>query len=181
MQQLVLMFVRLEANNMTMKMSKSLWDTKRLPILGHIITAGLGCSTDPEKVQAVLELAPPSTIQELKSLLGAAAYLSKYVPEFAGIVKPLREMDDDRHKLTDITGEWTDSRLRSLDSLKAALSTAPVLAPPDFNKSWIVLTDCSDDTMGACLAHLDENGIERPVAYASAILSDAQQNYGITD
>ena len=90
-------------------------------------------------------------------------------------------MDNDRHKLTDITGEWTDSRLRSLDSLKAALSTAPVLAPPDFNKSWIILTDCSDDTMGACLAQLDENGIERPVAYASATLSDAQQNYGITD
>jgi hypothetical protein len=181
MQQSTLMFVRLEANTMTMKMSKSLWGTKRLAILGHIITAGLGCSADPEKVQAVLELAPPSIIQELKSLLGAVGYLSKYIPEFAGIVKPLREMDDDRHKLTDITGEWTDSRLRSLDSLKAALSTAPVLAPLDFNKSWIILTDCSDDTMGACLAQLDENGIGRPVAYASATLSEAQQNYGITD
>jgi hypothetical protein len=42
MQQLALMFVRLEANNMTMEMSKSLWGTKRLPILGHIITVGLG-------------------------------------------------------------------------------------------------------------------------------------------
>ena len=61
MQQLASMFVRLEANIMTMKMSKSLWGTKRLPILGHIITAGLGCFADPEKVQAVLELAPPST------------------------------------------------------------------------------------------------------------------------
>ena len=67
-------------------------------------------------------------------------------------------MDDDRHKLTDITGEWTNSRLRSLDSLKAALSTAPVLAPTDFNKSWVILTDCSDDTMGACLAQLQSNG-----------------------
>ena len=152
-----------------------------MPILGHIIIAGLGCSADPENVQAVLELAPLSTIQEIKSLLGAAGYLSKYIPEFVGIVKPLREMDDDRHKLTDVTGEWTDSRLRSLDSLKAALSTAPVLAPPDVNKSWIILTGCSDDTMGACLAHLDENGIERPMAYASATLSEAQQNYGITD
>ena len=31
------------------------------------------------------------------------------------------------------------------------------------------------------MAQLDDNGIERPVAYASATLSDAQQNYGITD
>ena len=35
--------------------------------------------------------------------------------------------------------------------------------------------------MGACRAKLDEDGIERPVAYASATLSDAHQNYGITD
>ena len=75
-----------------MKMSKSLWGTKRLPILGHIITAGLGCSPDPEGVQAVLELAPPSTIQELESLLGATGYLSKYIPEFIAIVKSLREI-----------------------------------------------------------------------------------------
>ena len=142
MQQSVLMFVRLEASNVPMKMSKSLWGTKRLPILGHIVIVGTGCSTDPEKVQAVPELAPPSTIRKLTTPLGAAGYLSKYIPEFAGIVEPLREMNNDRHKLADITGAWTDSRLRSLDFLKAALSIAPVLAPPDFNKSWIIfITD----------------------------------------
>jgi hypothetical protein len=32
--------------------------------------------------------------------------------------------------------------------------------------------------MGACLAQLDEHGIERPVAYASCNLSTAQKNYG---
>ena len=174
MQRLVLMFVRLEANNMAMQMSKSLWGTKRI----HV---GLGCSAGPERVQAVLELPPLSTIQMMKSLLGATGYLSKHNPEFAAILKPLRKMDGDRRKLTGISQEWDDNRLRALDSLKAALSSAPVLAPPDFNKSWIILTDCSDDTMGACLAQLDDNGIEHPVAYASATLSDAQQNYGITD
>ena len=92
MQQIVLIFVSSESNNMTMKMSKSLWGTKRLPILGHIITAGLGCSADPEGVQVVLELAPPSTIQELEALLGATGYLSKYIPEFIAIVKSLREI-----------------------------------------------------------------------------------------
>jgi hypothetical protein len=72
-------------------------------------------------------------------------------------------------------------RLRALEGLKAALTTAPVLAAPDFSKPWILLTDCSDTTMGACLAQLDEHGIERPVAYASCNLSTAQKNYGITD
>ena len=97
--------------------------------------------------------------------------MSKYIPDYAAPVLPLREMDDDRPKYTDISEEWCDRRLRALESLKAALTSAPVLRAPDFSKPWIILTDCSNDTMSACLAQLDENGIERPVAYASANLS----------
>ena len=37
MQQLAHIFVRIEANNLIMKMPKSLWGTKEPPILGHVI------------------------------------------------------------------------------------------------------------------------------------------------
>ena len=123
----------------------------------------------------------PGTILLLKSFLGSAGYLSKYTSDYAELVLPLREMDDGRLKYTDISGEWSARRLRALDSLKAALTTAPVLAAPDFSKPWIILTDCSGYAMGACLVQLVENGIERPVAYASANLSEAHKNYGIAD
>ena len=166
---------------MTLKMSKSLWGTKELPIVGHVIKAGQGCTADPAKVECLLDMEAPGTILLLKSFLGAAGYLSKYISDYAELVLPLREMDDGRPKYTDISSEWSARRLRALDALKAALTTAPVLAAPDFSKPWIILTDCSDYAMGACLAQLDENGIERPVAYASANLSEAQKNYGITD
>ena len=82
---------------------------------------------------------------------------------------------------TNISEEWFDYKLRALEGLKAALTTAPVLAVPSFSKPWVLLADCSDTTMGACLAQLDEHGIERHVAYASCNLSTAQNNYGITD
>ena len=103
MQQLAQIFVRLESNYLTMEMSKSLWGTKKLPILGHVIKAGEGCILDPEKVEAMLDMAPPESITVLKSLLGAAGYLSKYVPVYAQLVSPLREMDDDRPGYTDIS------------------------------------------------------------------------------
>ena len=118
-------------------------------------------------------MTPLGSITLLKSLLGAAGYSPKYIPEYASTVSPLREMDDGRPGYTDISQEWYDYRLRALEGVKAALTTAPVLAAPDFSKPWILLTDCSDNTMGACLAQLDENGIERPVAYASCNLSTA--------
>ena len=46
LQHLVHYFVRLEANSMTLKMSKSLWGTKEFPIVGHVIKAGQGYTLD---------------------------------------------------------------------------------------------------------------------------------------
>ena len=124
MQQLAQIFVRLEANNLTIKMSKSRWGTKKLLILGHVIKAWEGCIPDLEKVEAMLDMASPWTITVLKSLLGAAGYLSKYVPEYAQLVTPLREMNDGRPGHTDICEERFDYRLGTLEGLKAALTTA---------------------------------------------------------
>ena len=49
-------FVRLEANNMTLKMSKSLWGTKKLPTVGHVIKAGQSGTADPAKVEFLLDI-----------------------------------------------------------------------------------------------------------------------------
>ena len=51
----------------------------------------------------------------------------------------------------------------------------------DFSKLFIGIVDASKGLLGGCLAQLDENGIEQPVAYASTPLTDAQRRYGITD
>ena len=84
-QQLARIRVRLEANNLTMKVSKSLWGTKKLLILGHVINAEEGSVHE-----AMLDMAPHESIMVLRSLLGAAGYLSKYVPEYAHLVDRLR-------------------------------------------------------------------------------------------
>ena len=182
LKELALAFVRLEANNMYVKLPKCLWGTKILPVLGHMIKANAGSFADPQKCEAIMNMAKPDTVGVLKSLLGAAGYLSKYVPDYAALVEPLREMDcNGRGAQYDITHEWTPRRVKAFEGLKAALCSAPVLAPPDFDKQWIVLTDCSGTTMGAVLAQKDANGIERPVAYASCTLSEAQRNYSISE
>jgi hypothetical protein len=175
-------FCRLEANNIYVKMPKCLWATKEMPALGHLCLAGKGIAPDPHKVEALANMEPPNSIALLKSLLGAAGYLSKFVAEYAGLIQPLRKMDDGRHKSAPIEGgEWGEKQLKAFWALKAALCTSPVLAAPAFSRPWIILTDCSGTQMGACLAQLDSEGIERPIAYASASLSEAQKNYTISE
>ena len=40
--------------------------------------------------------------------------------------------------------------------------------------------DASNGILGGTLMQLDEEGIERPIAYASTMLSKTEKNYGIT-
>ena len=47
---------------------------------------------------------------------------------------------------------------KSFDTLKHALTTAPVLAYPNFSKPFLVATDTSSTAIGAVLSQLDEDG-----------------------
>ena len=59
--------------------------------------------------------------------------------------------------------------------------TPPVLAFPNFTKSFVLYTDASIEGLGAVLEQEQEDGRLHPVAYASRSLSKAERNYGITD
>ena len=66
---------------------------------------------------------------------------------------------------------------KSFDSLKQALTTAPVLVHPYFSKTSFVATEATSAAVGAVLSQLDENGREHPKYYASTSLSGAEKNY----
>jgi len=65
--------------------------------------------------------------------------------------------------------------------LKKALTTAPLLVHPNYEKPFIVQCDASINGVGALLAQCDENGIERPIAYMSKKLNRSQRNYSTTE
>ena len=56
-----------------------------------------------------------------------------------------------------------------------------MLVHPKFDRDFILQTDASDIGLGAVLSQLDNNGLERPVAYASKVLSARERKYCTTE
>jgi hypothetical protein len=64
--------------------------------------------------------------------------------------------------------------------LKRALITAPVLAYPDFKVPFVLTTDSSSVFVAAVLSQV-QDGIEKPVAYASRQVNKSEKAYSASD
>ena len=64
----------------------------------------------------------------------------------------------------------------AFNRLKLALTTAPVLKLPDFERLFVVTTDASDAAVGAIFEQDFGNGLQ-PMAFASQKLNDAEMRY----
>ena len=177
-------FERLDCANISIKISKCVWGTDTLPLLGHLIVAGQGTKPDPAKCLALSKAALPETTGQIKSFLGACGYYRKFIPNFAVLAEPLRKVEKLFSTKTAQVGDALRAdrqAVRSYEALKAALVNAPILQAPDFTKPFIIISDASKRFIGGCLCQRSEDGIERPIAYTSRPLRGAELNYAITD
>ena len=168
-------FQRIRDAGLRLKPKKCRFAQEEVEYLGHVISAG-GVRTDPKKVDAVRNFPTPMDVKALRSFVGLASYYRRFVPSFSKIAGPL-------HVLTkkDAPFVWSEACEVSFTKLKDLLTTAPVLAFPDFQKPFIFETDASGAGLGAVLGQKQEDGSVRPVAYASRSLLHHDGNYGITE
>ncbi|GFQ65149.1 retrovirus-related Pol polyprotein from transposon 412 [Trichonephila clavata] len=74
---------------------------------------------------------------------------------------------------------WTDECEEAFNSLKAALTSSPILVYPDPEKQFILDTDASHESVGSVLSQ-EINGQEHVIAYWSKCLSKPERNYCVT-
>ena len=72
---------------------------------------------------------------------------------------------------------WTDDCEKAVQKLKDLCSDTPCFAYPDYEKSVKLYTDTSESGLGAMLAQIKEDNVERPIAYGSRMLSKSECNY----
>ena len=137
---------RIRLAGLQLKVQKCHIAREQVQYLGHVVSAD-GVRTDPKKLEAVEQYPPPADVKTLRSFLGLASYYRRFVPEFAKVARPL-------HALTrkDAPFQWTPQCQSAFDNLKKLLTSAPVLAFPRFEKTFILETDASGAGLGAVLA-----------------------------
>ena len=79
---------RLQQAGMRLNPEKSQFMQSQITYLGHTLTAH-GISPSPDKVEAMMQVKPPTSVLELQSFIGSANYVRKFVPKFASIMAPL--------------------------------------------------------------------------------------------
>jgi hypothetical protein len=143
---------------------------KQVAFLGHVISKG-GISMDPSKVQDVLSWNALTSVSDIQSFLGLAAYYWRFIEGFSKISKPMTELLEKDKKF-----EWTSPCKARFLELKKRLTTTLILVMPDMEKSFSIYCDASGQGLGCVLmqdAHM--------VAYASRQLRKHEAHYPTYD
>ncbi|MBW0590811.1 hypothetical protein O181_130526 [Austropuccinia psidii MF-1] len=111
---------------MKISLKKCHFGFKELKELGHFLS-GLSLGIDKNKVAAVLLKPMPQKKKEIQSFLVYAGYYRQHIKDFASIARPLYKLCD-----KDTVFEMNVDRVKAFESLREALTTAPLLLMPDF-------------------------------------------------
>jgi len=149
----------LRQHHLFVKRAKCAFGVASVSYLGHVISEA-GVAMDPAKVQAIHDWPVPRSARAVRGFLGLAGYYRKFVHNFGSVAAPLTAL------LKKEGFSWTDAAAAAFDALKAAVTSAPILAMPDFAKDFVVECDASSHGFGAVLIQ-DAHPIaffSRPVA-----------------
>ena len=165
---------RLLEHQLYAKQSKCEFFTRRVDFLGHIVSSK-GVEVDDKKLDIVRDWAPPANVHELRSFMGLANFFRRFVRRYTHIAAPL-------HSLTskNVVFRWESQHQAALEELKQALSSAPVVVPPNPSLPYLVYTDASDLQIGAVLTQ-DHGQGPQVVAFESRSLTPGERSYSVQD
>ncbi|KAK1680471.1 hypothetical protein QYE76_041319 [Lolium multiflorum] len=108
-------------------------------------------------------------------LIPQRVVVGRFIKDFSKISKPLTNLLQ-----KDVPFVFDDDCKEAFETLKKALTTAPVVEPPDWNLPFEIMCDASDFAVGAVLGQRVDKKLN-VIHYASKTLDAAQRNYATTE
>jgi hypothetical protein len=147
-----------------------------LTLLGYIISQR-GIEPNPEKVTALDLRGPIRDLKGVQKVLGCLATLSRFISRLCEKGLPLYRLLKKHEHFS-----WTVEAQEALDKLKATLSYAPILTPPQGSEPLYLYIDATTQVVSTVIVvERTEEGhalpFQRPVYYVSEVLSETKVRY----
>jgi hypothetical protein len=150
----------LSQHQLFLKQSKCDFGTSEVEYLGHMVGKD-GVRVDPKKIEAMQDWPHPKTLKSLCRFIGLTGYYRKFLKNYGKIVAPLTTL------LKKNSFTWTPVVSQSFQTLKMAMCTTPVLALPNFTKTFVL--ECDALRKGTGVVLMQEG---RPLAFTNKQLSE---------
>ena len=130
-----------------------------------------GIQPKHDNIQAVKQLTSPTSVSEVRSFLGMANMMSRFIENYSDLIGPLTALTK-----KNVQFHWGPKEEKAFNAIKDAISSDKLLAHFDISKPTHVYTDASPVGLGASL--LQEG---KAVIYVSRLLTDAETRYCQTE
>ncbi|VVA34849.1 PREDICTED: LOW QUALITY PROTEIN, partial [Prunus dulcis] len=130
---------------------------------------------DKAKIDVIAKLPPPTSVKGVRSFLGHAGFYRRFIKDFSKISRPLCTL-----LAKDTPFNFDKACLEAFNKLKALLTSAPIIAAPNWDLPFELMCDASDYAVGAVLGQRKDK-LPHVIYYASRTLNDAQLNYATTE
>ena len=138
------------------RMNKCQFARKSVEFLGHlIISEGIG--PNKRNVEAVTSFPTPANIKDVRAFLGLCNYYWQFIKNYSVLAGPLLQLLKENTVF-----HWHSLQHESFLGLKERLTTAPILAYPDFSIPFTLYTDASGDSIGFNLTQV-QHGKKEPL------------------
>ena len=165
---------KMQGQTASIKLGKMPFHGNRRYCFGHKIS-GKGLEVDQSKISIIKTLAPPTTVNGIRSFLGHAGFYRRFIKDFSKIARPLCRLLE-----KDTRFNFDDSCKAAFEEIKIRLVQAPIMAAPEWDQGFEVMCDASDFAMGVVLGQRKEK-IFRAIYYSSRTSNEAQENYSTTE
>ena len=157
--------------NLTLRKSKCKFNLSEINFFGFIFAAD-GMTPDPEKVDTVRFMDPPTNVSEVRSFISMAAFLSRFIPKFSSITALLR-------RLTEKNAKWKrgEEDQSAFEFVRYSISEHTTLSYYDVGKDIGVYLDAGPSGLAAILVQLSSDGIWRTITLASQSLTKIERKY----
>ncbi|XP_057673038.1 uncharacterized protein LOC130904346 [Corythoichthys intestinalis] len=162
---------RLKNHNLKVKREKCAFFQHSVSYLGHVIDAE-GIHPIQEKCEAIANVAMPTNTTELKSFLSLLSYYGKFIPNLSTIISPMTGLLQ-----KDVKWVWSESCQKAFETAKKQLLSSKVLVHYNPDLPLILACDASPVGIGAVISHKMTDGSEKPIIFASRMLTKAEKNY----